>query len=368
MTWNRVKFYRRDGKRSYVPNPLSKWIYSEKPAHPAIVDKTIFEAVAVKFLRRDSRVAGRPLGASRRGSSPGRNSARYLLSGLLECGACGTNYVVVKTIHRGKSPVVSFGCNARERWGRTECASKRVNMGLAEGVVLDALLNRLLTTETIQQFVGAFNSAISRQGRVDGKGNAVHTEIRRVESEIARMKAAILKGVDPTTFVEELTDRQAELRRLREEAESRQDPDRAQKLSFDSQRHAGWVQDLRNTMLTCDFESRRVLLHRIVRKIVIAADRSAKMTWDLPATLAWSNGQQVPGTNAPPDSLSPAKGITKIRCGGAHQTDCSASIMPNLGLRFEPAGPRQWPFGYQILRRFRYPDHYPVPAEYREGL
>ena len=351
MAWNRVKFFRRDGKRSYRPNPLSKWIYSEKPAHPAIVDKGVFEAVAVKFLRRDGRLGGRPCGTRVRGPGLGRDSARYLLSGLLHCGACGASYVAVKTTHRGKSPIVSMGCNARERWGRKECESKRVNMGLAEGVVLDALLNRLLTEETIQQFVEAFNKATSNprtNGTSDARG--AQTEIARVEAEIARMKQAILKGVDPTTFVEELAERQSELRRLLTVAAPQESVDSPRLLRFDSQRHPRWVRDLRKTMLSCDFETRRVLIHRMIRKIVIAADRSAKLTWDLPATLALSGDQQVPSAAEQLESSSRKKGITKMRCGGTQRVSYPETALPSVRLRLVPAGPRRWPFGYEVLR------------------
>ena len=29
-------------------------------------------------------------------------------------------------------------------------------------------------------------------------------------------------------------------------------------------------------------------------------------------------------------------------------------------------GKRRWPYGFEILRKFRYPWNYPVPAEYRD--
>src|SRR5258708_5611800 len=50
MVWNRVKFFRKNGKRQYKPNPISKWVFSKESSHPTLIEKDVFEAVAIKFL------------------------------------------------------------------------------------------------------------------------------------------------------------------------------------------------------------------------------------------------------------------------------------------------------------------------------
>ena len=52
---------------------------------------------------------------------------------------------------------------------------------------------------------------------------------------------------------------------------------------------------------------RREMIRHFVKKIIVYPDSTGKMIWDLPATLAWGGGEQVP------DDLI---GITKTGCGG----------------------------------------------------
>ena len=153
MVWNRVKFFRKNGRRNYKHNPISKWVFSAEAAHPAIVTKEIFEPVAMKFLGRSESGRGRPGLEHDRGNGSPYNSSRYLPSGLMECSECKANYVTVKTVHKGKSSQVYFGCNAKERWGKKKCPSKRVSLTVAEGVIMDTLLNQLLNERAIAQFI-----------------------------------------------------------------------------------------------------------------------------------------------------------------------------------------------------------------------
>jgi len=53
-------------------------------------------------------------------------------------------------------------------------------------------------------------------------------------------------------------------------------------------------------------------------------------------------------------------------CGGLHCPTYPLRRLPRIELRFEPTGPLRWPFGYKILRKFRYPWNYPVPEDYRD--
>ena len=89
---------------------------------------------------------------------------------------------------------------------------------------MGALFGRLLHANTVRQFVDAFNNAAAKHARQDdGEAKRCAEAIVRVEAEIDRMKNAILRGVDPTTFVDELSQRQAELRRLQQEAKGEQE-------------------------------------------------------------------------------------------------------------------------------------------------
>ena len=308
MVWNRVKFFRKNGKRTYKHNPVSKWVFSAEASHPVIVNKELFERVAIKFLAKMGQGRGRPRSEAPRAGENPYNSSRYLLSGIMECSECNTSYVVVKTMHSGKADQVYFGCNAKERWGKKKCPSKRLSLAVAEGVVMDTLLNRLLNEKTIKQFVDAFNKFSESKDKSDPAAiTRIQAKIGKTEKELDNIKRAIVQGADSKVFIDELQERQQALSSLRAELKQLRNGEANPQLRCDAANLGQWTQNLRQVLLTSDFDMRREMVRHFVKRIIVYPDRTGKMIWDLPATLAWGGGKQVP------DDLI---GITKFGCGG----------------------------------------------------
>lgn len=295
MVWNRVKFFRKNGKRSYKHNPINQWVFSDETSHPAIISKEIFESVAMKFMRRSTRGIGRP---PENGSIPQLNhynSTRYLLSGLMECSKCKVNYVVVKTNHKGKASQVYFGCNAKERWGKKECTSKRINIAVLEGTIMDTLLNRLLNEQTIRQFIQACNEFLdTSKESLSEHERGLRDQLERLEKEINNMKQAIIAGANPNTFVDDLRTRQNSADKLHAELHLLKDAKSAQKLEFDSDSLATWIEKLKGMIITADFETRIEMVRKFIKKIVISPDKTAKITWDPFAVLNFDELQRGP--------------------------------------------------------------------------
>ncbi len=74
QVWNR-RARKTAGNRD---NPPEAWIWSEEPAHPAVISKEEFEAVAARAAANRG---------SRQGAAPTRH--QYLYRGILRCGICG---------------------------------------------------------------------------------------------------------------------------------------------------------------------------------------------------------------------------------------------------------------------------------------
>ncbi len=64
--------------------------------------------------------------------------------------------------------------------------------------------------------------------------------------------------------------------------------------------------------------------------------------------------------------------ITRVCCGGPikkfQRFFGSETLQKCLEITIDlkPKGKRRWPYGFEILRKFRYPRNYPVPEEYRD--
>lgn len=293
MVWNRVKFFRRNGNRTYKHNPVSKWVFSQEPSHPVIVSKEIFEAVATQFLQR--RGQGRmPRIAA--GEPTPKNSTRYLVSGILKCGLCGAHYVAGANWHSTKKNIqVYMMCNTKWRHGKGKCANLNLNMAVVEGAIMDALCYRLLAEEEIKKFIEAFNRFIDAD---IGQSGQEITDLIKLKQPLQRVvdniKAAIMEGADSKTFVKELVQHQTALDDLQARIDLLQSAGAAPKLQYDPSQLGRWVSNLRELILQADFDLRRELLRNLVKEVVIQPDRTAKMTWDLPAVVNLFHGQEVP--------------------------------------------------------------------------
>ncbi len=317
MVWNRVKFFRRDGKRTYKQNPVSKWVFSPEPAHPVIISKDVFEAVATQFMQRQGR--GRMV-RNGSGEPTPKNSTRYLISGILKCGLCGAHYVAGANWHSAKKNIqVYMMCNTKWRHGKSKCANLNLNMAVVEGAIMDALCNRLLAEEEIKKFIEAFNKFIDADiGKAGQEVTDLLNQKEPLQRVIDNIKAAIMEGADRKTFVKDLIRHQAALDDLQARIDLLESAGASPKLRYDPEQLGRWVANLKELIIQADFDLRRELVRNLVKEVVIQPDRTAKMTWDLPAVVNLFHGQEVPSEALNLNHrISSAKDLLKsYGCGG----------------------------------------------------
>ena len=106
LVWNRQRFVKNPatGRRQARPNPPEAWVTEEVP-DLRIVDNALWERVkARQSERRESVTSDGARPRPERARRP-----RYLFSGLLRCGACGSGFVLVGKHH--------YGCAAARNQG-----------------------------------------------------------------------------------------------------------------------------------------------------------------------------------------------------------------------------------------------------------
>jgi DNA invertase Pin-like site-specific DNA recombinase len=340
MVWNRVRFYRKNGKRTYTPNPVSKWVCSEQPVHAAIVSKDIFESVARRYLSRRSRLGNKKSESLERAGTDLDNRGRYLLSGLLYCGSCGAHYVAAKNMHSGKKTHVYYLCNTKWKRGRLDCAGPNINLAVAEGATLDALLNTILTDGEIRRFIDAFNKFIGNRAADSEKSLArIDEERARIRLELDRIKRAILSGADPTALADDLNERHTRLGALQVERESISGSGGVETISYDPARFNIWLEMLKRNFKSMDFETRRELTRTFIARIDVGLDRTAQLRWNPEAILRLADGPRVPRT---------ATMVMKELCGGTTHPNHPCP-RPIIMLNLKVQGKARWPFGWNIL-------------------
>ncbi len=163
-----------------------------------IVDDATWEAVQAEMERRRRQ----PQAAS----PAGRNRARHLLSGLIRCSCCGSNYTI-----SGKD---YYRCAGEKERGT--CSNKvSVRKAPLETATLAILRDRLLTEEHARVFVEEFELETQRRVRTDDRRDtAAEARLSQVEIEIASLAQNFLSGVVSPALTALLTERESEKARL----------------------------------------------------------------------------------------------------------------------------------------------------------
>src|SRR5262245_8802903 len=122
---------------------------------------------------------------------------RYLLSGLLRCGACRGGFSKISKSHYGCSTARNKGtCNNLLTLRRDELEAK----------VLDGLRNQLMRPEMVRTFIGEFQREVNRQAsKQDLRHDRAKRDLQKTEREIRRLIEAIKAGIPGDIVKDEMT-------------------------------------------------------------------------------------------------------------------------------------------------------------------
>jgi site-specific DNA recombinase len=178
LVWNRQRFIKdpETGKRQARPNPPEAWITEEVP-HLRIIDEATWHRVKQRqgAIRSDIVTAKRETPTAP-GTEAGRR-ARYLLSGLLHCGCCGSGYIMISASH--------YGCAAARNSGT--CSNRKtINRSDVEARVLAGLKHHLLHPDLIAEFIAEFQREMQKD----------RTEALTARRETERKLAKVCSAID----------------------------------------------------------------------------------------------------------------------------------------------------------------------------
>ncbi|CUJ81278.1 hypothetical protein PH7735_00001 [Shimia thalassica] len=202
LVWNRQRYIKDPdtGRRVSRLNPESDWIVVETP-DLRILPQELWDAA--KSRQQRTALPRR----SNLGSAMGKvRRAKYLLSGLLTCGACGGGMSVISQTHIGCSAARNKGiCNNRKSIARAK----------VEDRVLSALSRKLMEPDLFKTFCEEFTaetnrlrstSNTSRETKEADLAKTIHALDRLVQALIDGAPASAVKGK-----MAELEERKAKL-------------------------------------------------------------------------------------------------------------------------------------------------------------
>ena len=194
IVWNRVRMVKdpETGKRLSRVNPVKEWQRADAP-HLRIVDEQVFRAAQA---RREARTREAPKGARK---------IKYLLSGLLRCGACGSG-MQIKDRDLGRIRVHCV--NAKHGGGCNH--GRAYHLDRIERAVVDGLKSQIGSQKAVAYYVKVFNEEQRRQS-ASAIANRAKLEVKASDAQrgVDRMIDAIVAG---TVTQEEAARRMPELR------------------------------------------------------------------------------------------------------------------------------------------------------------
>ena len=259
QVWNR-----RQRKKGGKVNPSDKWIWSDDPAHDALVSREMFEKAALVGIRNDNSTRAAESHADVRRRS-------YALRSFLRCGICGLR---MHGRHRRYSNYYVCDTNRRQPGLIPQDHPKSVYLGekKASAKVIDFLQRNVFGSERLQLLRTALESSEPESDEAGDEAERLRKELSNLRNRLKRLMASLEEEEPGSELLKDLKARLAELADLRAKKEreleaalevvnQRPDPKTAESLMsalplmvVDWERLSS--EDFRDLLETINFEAR----------------------------------------------------------------------------------------------------------------
>ncbi|MDH5305181.1 MAG: recombinase family protein [Gammaproteobacteria bacterium] len=178
VVWNRCKWKSVPGTSRRIADirPASEWIVVQHP-ELRIVDDDLWNRVQSRLtdVRKKSHKANK--------RSRGRPS-KYLLSGIMKCGACGANFIMRDSR--------SYMCSSHANSGPNLCRNSiRVKRTIAEQVILEKIKEKLLGHDTKRYIAEQVKRAIRELEKQPDDTARLSNRLRTIDGKLAKVADAI---------------------------------------------------------------------------------------------------------------------------------------------------------------------------------
>lgn len=187
VVWNKTRWIRSatdSKKRRCVPNPQSEWIVSNDESL-RIVPELLWSAVKARQRQQAEHIGERvKSGLKRQAASRTGRGPKFLLSGLMKCGQCGSAYVIASA--------TSYACASYINGGKAACTnSARFRRDAAEEAILEGVRRQLAAPEVAEEVLRRVRSRLRELSKPKQVPKA---RIAQLEGQIANLIDAVAMG------------------------------------------------------------------------------------------------------------------------------------------------------------------------------
>lgn len=218
FVWNRTRKERNPetGRKTSRPRPQSEWKRIDVPEW-RIVPEELWERVQTRIRFVAERFTSKHVG----GFTRTERSRRYIFSGLLLCGTCGSKLVIVTG--SGKRAYVKYGCPSH-RYRGTCSNALMIRQDRLEAQLVAGLTERTSKPEVIEYALKRFHEQLHKrlrelQEETLKAADSIATlqdQRRELKEQAKNLGAAIAKMGHSATLLQELAMIESEIGRLDE--------------------------------------------------------------------------------------------------------------------------------------------------------
>jgi DNA invertase Pin-like site-specific DNA recombinase len=235
--------------------------------HPAMVDREIWDKVQEIQQAHP-----------RRGSSGGKRHPRRqvtvaMLTGLVNCIHCGSAMVAKKYTHSGTWRC--YICNRKYLQGYDACEGRQVNARHAEVVVLDTLLNRILTPTYFNQLLARVQTRLDNDPDFDNRIALLRKSLADTEHAIQNL-LDMVETFGAQSAADRLRQREAEKATLSAKLRDMESQLQARHLQLSPEAleevfHT-WREQVADTLGWQDIQAARIIIERFIIKVELGYD------------------------------------------------------------------------------------------------
>ncbi len=217
-TWNKTKWVKCPGsrKRKRIERPREEWVITRRE-ELRIVPDSLWSAVR-KMDRNGVADTTRRTNGQLAGYYGGNTREKHLFSGLLKCGVCGGNMVVVTSKKRGSYYV----CGIHRTRGDIGCLNcLRVDRGLVETMLLSGISKTMLNPDTLDSIVRKANRKLTSElSRKHVGTSGLESQRQGIAEQVDNLTAFIMKGNHSARVSALLAQKEEELANIERQLET----------------------------------------------------------------------------------------------------------------------------------------------------
>ena len=270
--YNRRAAKDADGKFNSRLNKFDDEIIRIEGGMPRIIDDELFESVNKIITSR------------KRLKSYGGSTQKYLLTGRIFCGNCGSAYCGgIRYSGKKHTPYVSYTCSSKQRQAGVKCRTKEIRREYIENFVLNEILRAILSDENIPRIVSYYQDFCTRQNKsAINEMTLLSDKLDDCEGRIKNLVSVISKSGN-VSLISALEEAEAEKVQLLSDIAKTEKNTKASVLTEDEITEA--YKRARKLFADTSTEQKRQLINLYLDKVLIFDDYVEVYVNTLPITI-----------------------------------------------------------------------------------